>query len=163
MSARLDSVAKHLCQYSGWTLANLQIQKMLYLAQMGYMAENNGTPLVAAHFEAWDNGPIIPDLYHKLKAFGASPVRDVFLGARKFRDGDPRSRLLESIYDSLNLLRPATLIELTQWEQGAWAKNYFPGVKGIKIPNDDIIAEARRRGFILATRSDTITETSAFT
>jgi len=145
MPARLDSVAKHLCAYSGWSLSNLHLHKLIYLAQMDYMGTNNGLQLVDANFEAWDLGPVIAPLYHKLKAFGSAPVKDVFLDARLFKPNDSRARALEQIYDCLKTSRPGALIELTHWEGGAWAKNYIPGIKGILIPNDDIHAEYRLR------------------
>jgi len=145
MAARLDSVAKYLCRFSGWMLSNLQLQKIIYISQMEYMGENNGERLVDARFEAWDNGPVIPELYHKVKAFGASPVRDVFSEARRFREDDPRVHMLERICGALIDKRPAALIELTHWEHGAWAKNYVPGVKGLPIPDRDILAEFKER------------------
>lgn len=145
MAARLDSAAKYLCALSDWRLFNLPLQKILYVAQMEYMGRNDGARLVDTDFEAWDNGPVSPSLYHKLKAFGSYPVRDVFAAARKFRESDARATLLGRVYGELENKRPGALIELTHWESGAWAKNYEPGVRGIKIPDRDILGEYNLR------------------
>ena len=145
MTARLDTVAKYLCELSDWTLSNLPLQKIMYVSQMEFMGENGGRRLVDTRFEAWDNGPVSPDLYHKIKAFGSSRVLDVFSEARRFLPTDPRADVLKRVYSKLRNRSPGSLIELTHWEKGAWAENYVPGVKGIVIPDDDILAEFTRR------------------
>ena len=40
------SAAKRLCEKSDWTLTNLHVQKLLYIAHMFYMGENGGDKLV---------------------------------------------------------------------------------------------------------------------
>ena len=35
------SVAKSFCNKSGWTLSNLELQKMIYLAHMFYMGKHD--------------------------------------------------------------------------------------------------------------------------
>jgi len=42
---------------------------MLYFSQMINLGKKKER-LFDASFEAWDYGPVIADLYHKLKAFG---------------------------------------------------------------------------------------------
>ena len=62
--------AKTLGIECGWCVSNLKMQKILYLAHLDYMGKNNER-LVESSFEAWDYGPVQPELYHKLKRFGA--------------------------------------------------------------------------------------------
>ncbi|RWO77206.1 type II toxin-antitoxin system antitoxin SocA domain-containing protein [Mesorhizobium sp.] len=66
MTLHVLSAAKHLAKQSGWSLSNLELQKILYLAHMFYLGRT-GEPLVSGHFEAWDYGPVHPDLYHRVK------------------------------------------------------------------------------------------------
>lgn len=89
MAARLDTVAKFICEKGDWCLSNLKLQKILYMSQMYYMGKNNGARLVDTSFEAWDYGPVSPALYHRVKAFGSSPVQDIFYDARHFGKDDP--------------------------------------------------------------------------
>jgi uncharacterized phage-associated protein len=145
MPARLDTVSKLICERSDWRISNLQLQKILYMAQMYYMGLNNGRRLVDARFEAWDYGPVVPELYHKVKIFGSDPVGDVFYEARVFRPDDDRKIALDEVCDDLLKKRPGELVDLTHWEHGAWARHYIPGMKGITIPDTDIYREYNER------------------
>ena len=73
------SVAKTFAELSGWTLSNLELNKLCYLAHMIKLGKTDGKEgLVKDAFEAWDYGPVSPALYHRAKSFGSSAVRNVF-------------------------------------------------------------------------------------
>lgn len=59
---------------AGDSLSNLKLQKLVYYAQ-GYYLALYDEPLFPERIEAWIHGPVVPDLYHNLKQFGAEPVR----------------------------------------------------------------------------------------
>jgi uncharacterized phage-associated protein len=143
--ARLDSVAKAICELGRWRVSNLELQKLMYISQMYYMGQNEGAPLVDATFEAWDYGPVEPSLYHKVKRFGAGPIADVFYEARKFKDSDNRLDVIKKVCSRLQGKPPGALVDFTHWQKGAWAKNYVAGRRGIQIPNSDIFAEYSAR------------------
>ena len=145
MPARLDSVAKFICEEGNWRVANLQLQKVLYLAQMLYMGQNDGQRLTEASFEAWDYGPVEPRLYRQVRMFGWSPIEDVFFRARRFGVEDARRAFLSGVCNNLLPMKPSELVEITHWENGAWAKNYVEGARGVPIPDADILAEYRER------------------
>jgi uncharacterized phage-associated protein len=144
MAARLESVAKFICERGRWKVTNLQLQKLIYMAQMMYMGRNSER-LADADFEAWDYGPVEPTLYHKVKMFGSEPIEDVFSRARFFANDDPRRSVLVEVCDNLLRKRPGELVDVTHWTGGAWAKHYVPGTSGIPIPDDDIVLEYRDR------------------
>lgn len=145
MAARLDSVCKVICERGNWRISNLQLQKILYMIQMSYMGQHNGARLADADFEAWDYGPVEPTLYRRVRMFGSSPVEDVFSEARPFKEDDPRLAFINDACKQLLPLRPGQLVDITHWQQGAWAKNYVPGTRGITIPDKDIVEEYRAR------------------
>ncbi|MFK5595612.1 Panacea domain-containing protein [Methylobacterium sp. HMF5984] len=145
MAARLDTVCRYICEKSGWTVTNLQLQKLLYLSQMIYIGRSGGNRLADADFEAWDYGPVEPKIYKKVRMFGKDRIKDVFPEARNFADGDPRSLLIDELCQDLLRRRAGELVELTHWDGGAWAKNYVPGARGVKIPDADILREYRDR------------------
>jgi uncharacterized phage-associated protein len=52
---------------------NMRLNKLLYFAQ-GHALERFGKPLFSANFEAWDWGPVVPEIYRKYKCCGDSPI-----------------------------------------------------------------------------------------
>lgn len=145
MNKPLDvlSAGRRICERSNWTISNLELQKILYLAHMVYMGRT-GHRLVDERFEAWDYGPVSPQLYHQVKVFGADPVRDVFHSAPPIPQGD-RLATIEEACDALLSRSAGQLVAETHWRDGAWAKNYRPGIRHMGISDDDILEEASRR------------------
>lgn len=143
MTVSVFAAAKRLGEQSGWSLSNLEMQKLLYLAHMFHLGKH-GTPLVSGQFEAWDYGPVHPELYHRAKIFGSSPVGNVFHTVEDV-SGGAEAELLDDAVKQLSHNRPGKLVAITHWEKGAWAKHYIPGARGVAIPNDDILEEYRER------------------
>lgn len=144
MTARLDSVCRYICEKGGWKVSNLQLQKLLYLAQMVHLGEH-GERLTDADFQAWDYGPVEPTVYRKVRMFGSGPISDVFYDARAFKADDQRKKSLDLVCDQLLSVTPGRLVDITHWDKGAWVKNYVPGFKGLTIPDADIVAEYHAR------------------
>ena len=142
MSISILEAAKHLGKQSGWSLSNLKMQKILYIAHMHHLGNFN-SPLVQGLFEAWDYGPVHPDLYHRAKVFGADPVGNIFRSFENLEGSGSEKRILDAAAKQLAGISSAQLIATTHREGGAWAKHYVPGVRGIEIPNEDILEEYR--------------------
>ena len=142
MTVSVLSAAKRLGETSGWTLTNLHMQKMCYIAHMFHLG-NEDRPLVDGNFEAWEYGPVHPVLYNKLKRFGPNPVsRAPFLLQQNMPKGHSGIKYLDSAVRQLQRNR---LVAIAHWEKGAWAKNYDPDWKNIVISNDDIVEEFQER------------------
>ena len=129
---------------SDWTLTNLAMQKLLYIAHMLYMGEREGLPLVLGHFEAWEFGPVHPELYHVVKRFGAAPITRI-PGCKEDVTDIGAGSHLDAVVDRLSDSSPR-LVAITHWEKGAWQRFYVPGARGIIIPNSAILQEYRDRG-----------------
>jgi uncharacterized phage-associated protein len=138
------SAAREICERSDWTITNLELQKMLYLAQMVYMGDHAGEPLFTGTFEAWDLGPVLPEVYRVVRAFGSGPIKDIFFGTSKIKDDD-RRETLDAAFDQLSKRTAGQLVNITHWSEGAWAAHYRAGARGISIPNQDIYEEAKKR------------------
>lgn len=143
MTVSVEDAARHLADISGWKLSNLELQKMLYMADMNFVGLGKGR-LLDEDFEAWDFGPVIPSLYHTCKAFGSKRVPDVFWGASDISD-TPEAAIIESAWKNLRGQNPGRLVENTHWSGGAWAKRYIPGAKGIRITSSDMMDEHKNR------------------
>ena len=71
------AIANYMLEFAtakGISLTNLQLQKIIFFAHGSYLARLK-SPLVVNRFEAWDHGPVIPELYHSLKQHGDRPIR----------------------------------------------------------------------------------------
>lgn len=139
MTIDVFQAAKYVCERSSWTVSNLKLQKIIYMAQMVYMGRH-GERLIDETFEAWDYGPVSSALYHRVKPFGAGPVGNVFHGVPPISDRRAES-LLDEACNHLLKKSPSELVAITHNSEGAWAKNYRSGILGIKISDADIKAE----------------------
>jgi len=133
--------AKLACSASGWTLTNLQLQKLLYIAHMLHAGRGEGHPLIEDEaFEAWDYGPVLPSVYRRASAFGNRPVGNIFHGVGEVEEQDVRE-LIENTVKKLSKMDAFRLVEIVHEPQGAWHRHYEPGVRGIVIPQEDIKGE----------------------
>lgn len=142
MSVSAISAAKFLCKESGWSLTNLQLQKILYLAHMIYMGRYQGRKLINEDFEAWDYGPVIPELYHLVKIFGSDPIKNIFRGYDDIPDGEEKDILKEAL-ENLQNVPASRLVSATHRKGGAWRRAYESGIKSGILSDEDIYAEYR--------------------
>ena len=140
MTVPVLSAAKRLAKRSGWSLSNLELQKLLYLSHMFYLGRTGGEPLIPGNFEAWNYGPVHPELYHRAKVFGSDAVGDIFHAFPDIPEG-PESAILDEAYNSLGNAGPGRLVNATHRKDGAWDRNYFPGLLHCIIPNSEILRE----------------------
>ena len=139
------SAAKTLCELSEWGLTNLEIQKILYIAQMLHLGRHGkNSPLISSSFEAWDFGPVAPVVYHKLKVFGAEKVSNIFRRVEDVEDEAAKETLIKT-FEATRGASASQLVAFTHDEKGAWAQHYEPNVKGAVIPNEDIAREYHDR------------------
>ena len=136
------SAARTMCEVRNWRISNLELQKLLFLAQMTALGRSDGQiSLVNNSFEAWDYGPVLPTVYHRAKAFGSKNVPNVFRIAEPY--SDERRNIIEEVANEFAGWEAGQLVSLTHRDGGAWATHYIPGTRGIRIPTEDIIEEYR--------------------
>jgi uncharacterized phage-associated protein len=141
MSVSILQVAKTIGELSGWSKSNLELQKIAYVAEMIYLGRT-GLPLTSGNFQAWDRGPVNPELYHWAKLYGASSVRpDVFRHVAPLQEESEEFRAVRDAYNAMKGLSPWQMVAATHQKGGAWASCYQPGVRGVVIPKDRIAAE----------------------
>ena len=131
-------IAKKICELSNWRITNLSIQKVIYFCHMFYLGANNGKPLIDESFEAWDYGPVLPSLYHKLKMFGADPIESLLFTFTEDIKDVIVNKLIEEVAGALVDREAWELVALTHSKKGAWVKNYYPNLNK-KISNTDIL------------------------
>jgi len=58
---------------AGDLISNLKLQKLVYYAQ-GFHLALEGRPLFKQTIEAWNHGPVVPELYHAYKEHGSGAI-----------------------------------------------------------------------------------------
>lgn len=139
MPATIMQVARTLGQLSNWSLSNLEMQKIAYIAEMMHLGRT-GAPLTDGDWQAWDYGPVQPVLYHKAKVYGTSPVRDIFQ-VPTLPEGTAMHKAIQNAYRAMCKMTPGQMVAVTHRPHGAWAKHYHAGRRGISIPKSAIQAE----------------------
>lgn len=141
MALSILQVAKALGELSGWKRSNLELQKMAYMAEMIYLGRT-GLPLTDSNFQAWDRGPVNPDLYHWAKMFGSQPVPASFFKhiAPVASDG-VEMKAIRDAFKPMAKMSPWRMVDLTHQANGAWAEYYEPRKRGVVIPKSRIRAE----------------------
>ncbi|QZN99150.1 Panacea domain-containing protein [Chenggangzhangella methanolivorans] len=120
MTVSALSAARTLGELRDWTLSNLEIQKILYLAHM-YHLGRTGQPLINEAFEAWDYGPVVPEVYGRAKGTGSAPIRpSAFSWYVPVMPGTTEFNILKDAADGLKGVRPAISLTLPigRWRLG---------------------------------------------
>lgn len=71
---RAIDIAKYVvtkCVRDSHPISNLRLQEILYYLQKKYISI--GSQLFGDPIEAWEFGPIVPDVYYKFVALGLKP------------------------------------------------------------------------------------------
>ena len=143
MRSALD-VANHFVEYSGFTKTPLQIQKLTYIAH-GYMLGVHGVPLVCDRVEAWEHGPVFPNIFHEFKQWKFNPIGVVRYSPKPFAE-DQKS-VLGKVYATYGRFCGYFLSDITHnnsYTTTPWRQHYKPGVKNIRIPDSTTKAYYKR-------------------
>lgn len=138
--ANVFDVAHLLCEKSGWCLTNLKLHKMLYIAQM-FSIGRRGVGLFDARIEAWEYGPVVPEVYHELKYAGNSAIPPFLFPLRRGNLEHEEISFISEIYNMVKDFRGWELVAITHRDGGAWSNNYEPGKHGILISSEDMKRE----------------------
>lgn len=112
---------------AGDGISNLKLQKLVYYAQ-GFHLAIHGRPLFSDRIEAWEHGPVVPELYHVYKSHGSGNIPT----PRDFdpEDVDPEvARLLDDVYSVFGQYSAWKLRNMTHEEQ-PWKEAYHEAARG---------------------------------
>lgn len=100
----------------GEGITNLKMQKLVYYAQAFHLALF-GIPLFEEKIEAWQHGPVVPELYHALKKYESSPIDPedpIFRVKLEFTED--QIEFLDEIYDNFARFSAWRLRDMTHSE-----------------------------------------------
>ena len=123
--------SQHKDENKGWYL--LWLMKMVYISHGFFLAYKKENPYIPAdQFQAWENGPVLPDLYKQYKynkAFDTSIVE-----ASSITDKYDQE-LLEWVEFRYRGMDAFELVRLTHGAGTPWHQSYEKHIKGIVIPD----------------------------
>ena len=132
----VQDVAEYVITYSevkDYGISNLKLQKILYLIQ-AYSLIHTKKPCFSEDIEAWDFGPVIPEVYRKYKQFGSTDIQIRFRRLEEVQKGfekEDRKRI-EEIVDRFADFSAADLTILTQ-NQAPWNEAFGRKEKVIRV------------------------------
>lgn len=140
-AAKIANKFLELAEESGMTLTPMHVLKLVYIAH-GWSLALRGLPLIENDIEAWQYGPVIPDLYHKIKVYGSGPIKEM-LRTRDASDLETEEQsLIAAVFKAYKEFSAFKLSALTHAQGTPWfevwnvEKGHFD--KNLKIRNDKI-------------------------
>lgn len=133
----------------GQSISNLKLQKLLYFVQ-GFFLALDDEPCFSNRIEAWDFGPVVPDVYHEFKIFGSNsipPIKTYFKFNNNFWDSetiefndaiinDPDKYKIDAVLDIFKNYSTTQLVSISH-QQSPW-RNVYDASKNVLITNDSI-------------------------
>ena len=133
-----------LAKEDGRALTPLQIIKLVYIAH-GWMLALYHRPLINDIVEAWKYGPVIPNLYHSMKKYGAGSVtRELSEGFFAKELEKQEKDLIKQVYSIYGKMTGIQLSRLTHQPDTPWYSTWDSNSRGVPISND-MIAEHYRQ------------------
>lgn len=121
------------CTSENEPISNLQLQKILYYIQREFLQKQN-VPAFRDEIEAWQFGPVVPNVYYRFCGSGAMPIQNSF---ENISINNRDKSCIDRIVEEKRLLSPWSLVEDTHKPDGAWTQVYRNGEGNHKpIPTD---------------------------
>lgn len=137
------ALAAYVIQYCinrGTPISNLQLQKILYFCQLRSIGVDGRPIMPHANFEAWQFGPVIPDVYFTYCLNGAYPIDTVQNVMNNGQINPPN--YIGDVIDECIRRRPWELVALSHRPNGAWERANRQGWRTVISPldiNDDAL------------------------
>jgi len=150
---RPEAVANEFLQRAGKAgLTQMQIQKLVYIAH-GWTLALTDEPLTAIEPEAWDRGPVYPELRDKISHVGSKPLRETIhendenpfavLGsaprgaAIRSEFNSDETTIIDRVWKRYGNLHGFRLSDLTHAQDTPWRKTYSERGRNAPIANED--------------------------
>ena len=140
-------IAKYIirwCDKNELRITNLQLQKILFFIQKESI-RRRGYGIFSNRIEAWQYGPVIPDVFYEFAGFGAMKLvlyEDLFSensSKDTFIDNDSK-KIIENILKECIYIYPWDLVAKSHVSDGAWS-NSISIAERYPITDQDISCE----------------------
>lgn len=136
VSYKALDVAKYIvtkCYMENCPVTNLQIQKILYYIQKDFLKK--GTVAFDDEIEAWQFGPVVPEVYYFFCGNGSMRILSVY-----FNHLDASfTNKIDGIIVEKRVLRPWDLVADTHEPGKAWSRIYNGGIGDHRVIPKELI------------------------
>lgn len=132
------TVASHLldiAKIENVPLTPLKLMKLVYLCE-GWSLALRDSSIIREEVEAWQYGPVIPELYQLIKHFRASPVNQIVCSTEAL--SEEQMSLCQSVYNSYKHLTGIQLSDLTHQPGTPWSAVWQKNTSNNTIPTSMI-------------------------
>lgn len=129
------TVAKYVidkCFRDGKPVTNLRLQKLLYFIQ-GYSYCRKDTAMFKEDMEAWQYGPVVPEVYFTYNGYSGAPIR------REYDDitiSEQDKNIINRVVNVLTNYKVWDLVDATHEKNSPWDKHQ--GKFSVVIPKEEI-------------------------
>jgi uncharacterized phage-associated protein len=134
--------AKQVAQYildkrqqHGDAVTPMQLIKLTYIAQ-GHMLGRHGRPLFSDPVEAWQYGPVVPNVYHAVKEFRSQPVFQVVPFGNRYDFSAAEREVMDLVADQYGPHDGIVLSSSTHQQGSPWEQTWSRVGKNAVISND---------------------------
>lgn len=107
-------------------LTGMRLQKILYLVELFWYTEHEECEMILENFEAWPNGPVIPEIYDYFSVYQDGDMSPV-LGISNYKLNEEERSLINKVVDSTIELSTESIVDYICSLDGLWAQTYKDG------------------------------------
>lgn len=129
-------IAKYIidkCTRERHPISNLQLQKILYYIQREFLQQ--GIKAFPEEIEAWQFGPVVPEVYRQYCGFGAFPIRMRYMISMELDD----VKIINPIVEKKRMLNPWDMVSDTHSSGKAWDLIYQNGLGDHEVIPTELI------------------------
>lgn len=127
-----------LAKEQGKLLTNMQLQKLVFIAQ-GFSLAIFDSPLHVHNTHAWQWGPVIPKLYKSLQKYGSDFVTDPLETTDEIIAGSDEADIIKAVLDNYGHYSASQLSNLTHRRDTPWSKTWDK--EKFSVIDNDLIKE----------------------
>lgn len=121
-------------------ISAMKLQKLLFFAH-GWSLGLSGKPLIREEIQAWNYGPVVPEVYHQFKYFGSDPITEEaeseWRGISFVPNFDRGTcSFLNKVWEEYGGIDAMTLSKMTHERGSPW--DTTPKFHNSVIPNEEI-------------------------
>lgn len=113
-------------------ISNLQLQKILYYIQYNCL-KKTGNILFRDDIEAWQFGPVIPDIYYHFCGFGSMRITVIFPECKKIDVTDKIKNIIDDVIEDKREINPWDMVKETHRDNGPWSLTFKNGEGNKKV------------------------------